>query len=202
MVADTELDLRLNYCNTARQEILSHIRIRETGVIVWLSVVGALVSVSSQREHSAPEVLLIMPLLAAGFAMRVCDHEKVIVKLAIYLYEELGPHLRTRIDVAQWDGSRSLHEKDFQGRIVKLRGNVYYLFFLVPPQIGLLHQCFWLPAQPFWVLAPLVAVEVAFLVITAVIIDEAMVARKDSSARRDPWRVPEDKQHEISTDGS
>ena len=90
-----DLQVVIAYYQTARAEILERIRLREAVIVVWLGVMGAVVGVAFKVDEPSNEILLLLPVLALGFAMRIADHEKIIAKLAVYvsldLHMELTP---------------------------------------------------------------------------------------------------------------
>lgn len=121
----------LTFYLVAKNEMLVRIKERELAIYVWVGVLGTILTIAFHGKQSKYDVLLILPLLAAGISMRISQHETIISKLAKYCKEEIGPILKDKesTELRHWDESKALTG---QRQIVGLRNIVNSVLIVGP----------------------------------------------------------------------
>ncbi len=121
----------LTFYIVSKKEMLLRIREREIATYVWMGVLGTILTIAFNRKSLNFDVLLIIPLLAAGISMRISQHETIIAKLAQYCKKEIGPFLKKGQppELRHWDESEALKG---QKTIVGLRNIINSILFVGP----------------------------------------------------------------------
>src|SRR5262245_55690180 len=125
-----DLETGRSYYESARQEIIARIGLRDNVIVFYLAATGAIFGValgSSVRES----ILLILPLLSLGATVLVCQHTSVAGALSHYCAQEIGPILDAGIP--QWDASRALDS--YRHSAVTLRSWGHF-FLIISPAIA------------------------------------------------------------------
>ena len=134
-------DVALKSYESARDEMLMRIRERELAMYIWLGAIGTIMTVAF--KGTTPEnhkVLLILPILALGIAMRINQHEMLIAALASYCKNEIGPLLKEGCPstLCHWDESDALRQR--QEWIVILRIVITFALLVFPSVVALFYN--------------------------------------------------------------
>lgn len=124
---------RSNY-ESARSEIVQRIALRDNAVLFYLGAVGTIIGVSLGR--SQPEILLVIPYVALGVGLIVCQHNTVIGNLGYFCVAEVEPFLRALKEpeeAPQWDDSYSLWRSQKGSIWARTAANVV---LLIVPSLG------------------------------------------------------------------
>jgi hypothetical protein len=105
-------DTALAFHDSARQEIIMRIRLRDNVLLFYLAVVGAIFGVALGTTVKL-EVLLTIPFIAVGSAIMVAQHHEVIGALGYFISHELYHHLCSLTpseSTPQWDRSEAFRD--------------------------------------------------------------------------------------------
>jgi hypothetical protein len=91
---------RINY-QAARSELVERIRLRDYVLMIYLVVVGTVMSLSLGKQ-SNNEILLSIPLFALGCAILVSQHNNVIGTLIEFIACDIKPVLEDNSEYAQF----------------------------------------------------------------------------------------------------
>jgi hypothetical protein len=163
-------DSARTFYESARQELIQRIQLRDNVLLVYLGAIGTIFSVSLGTTVK-PEILLVIPYLALGASVIVSQHNAVIGSLGIFLVFEIGPFLQKLKEGApQWDNSASLHE--YSTRAIWMRSFGHFLLIIVPPVAAL--SINWqsgfygsFPENPIWWVGVLSTVASIYIIIEA-----------------------------------
>lgn len=105
-MSDIQIETLLKFYDSARQEIISRVTLRENSQMIFLGAVGALIAAAIQAQQ--PLFLLVIPYLSVGISLIMLHHNAVIGALIIYCASELKDEFIKRgIHILQWDNSQS-----------------------------------------------------------------------------------------------
>jgi hypothetical protein len=116
---------------SARLELIERIKLRDHSLLVYLGVVGTILSAALAMPAKL-EILLSIPYIALGVAVIISQHNEVIGSLGDFCARELEPFLRNLQppeDAPQWDNSAALH--DYSMQAIKLRSWGHFLLIIV-----------------------------------------------------------------------
>ncbi len=131
-------EIALAFYQSARDEMLMRIRERELAMYVWLGALGTIITVAfKDGATSNYKILLVLPALALGIAMRTNQHEMLIAALAAYCKTEIGLFLKDGRDrrLVHWDESVALQKR--QEWVVILRNVVTFSLLILPSVLAL-----------------------------------------------------------------
>lgn len=129
----SKADTARSHHESARQEQILRIQLRDNILIAFLGAVGTVFGIAL-TTGAKPELLLIVPYLALGATVLVVHHHGAIRSIAYFLSEELEPFLcEIDEDAPQWENSRALNK--FLARSLFLRTTAHYLL-IIAPSIG------------------------------------------------------------------
>ena len=137
--SDEEREVALKFYQSARDEMLMRIRERELAMYVWLGALGTIMTVAfKDGSASNYKVLLLLPPLSIGIAMRTNQHEMLVAALAMYCKFEVGPLLKKGLNtrLRHWDESEALRRR--QEWVVFLRNIVTFTLLVLPCLLALL----------------------------------------------------------------
>ncbi len=102
-------DSAREFYRSARDEMLTRMRIRDNILIVYLGAVSTLFAIAINSAH--PEILFCIPYLALGAGLLVCQHYCVMGHLAHFCVTEIANVLeKQNAHAPQWDRSATFHE--------------------------------------------------------------------------------------------
>src|SRR5258708_37848865 len=129
-------DAAHTYYESARQELIERIRLRDNSLFVYLGAVGALFG-TALAKTAAGQILLVVPYLTLGAVFLMAQHHEVIGNLESYLVNELAPFLdEHEANVPQWNNSSALHA--YYGQAMLWRLVAHCMLLLVPPAAALI----------------------------------------------------------------
>jgi hypothetical protein len=120
----------LKLYESARDEILMRIRLRDQVFISYLAGVAAIIGIGlGSTERQA--ILLLVPFLALGTTFLISQHHEVMAVLASYCVNEIGPALRGLGETTpQWDASATYAEHSL--KFIKMRSCGHALLIFIP----------------------------------------------------------------------
>ena len=134
-MAEIENELLLKFYESARQELLSRVQLRENSMMIFLGGVGAVIAAAIQANQ--PFFLIIIPYLALGISFITLHHNAVIGAIIIYCAYELQVHFnKINSTVPQWDNSMARLESGKSTKRYRLWGDVGLI--LVPSIISVI----------------------------------------------------------------
>lgn len=149
----TRNDITTKYYDSARQELIERIRLRDNSLFVYLGAVGALFGAVLAKAISY-ELLLVVPYLTLGAAFLISQHHEVIGGLESYLVQELEPYLMDVNEdekIPQWNNSASLQAYYSQAMLSRL---IAHSILLLAPSFAALALNFSVistfPQNAFW----------------------------------------------------
>lgn len=144
-VKEHEVEVLLKFYESARQEILVRITARDNTLVVYLTVVGAIIAVAFQTQKTI--LLLIIPFIALGITLVISNHHSIIASLALYCSVELGQAFANRnIKIAQWDSSLSRINYSKRSTLIRYLGDIIVLS--VPSILTLIVTSFDFTGEP------------------------------------------------------
>jgi hypothetical protein len=121
-MSERDVEVLLKFYESARQEIMSRIQLRENSLMIFLGAVAALVAASIQAQQ--PFFLIIIPYLSLGISLIILHHNHVIGALILYCAVELQQELdKLGINIIQWDKSKARIESSSFTRKYRLWGD-------------------------------------------------------------------------------
>ena len=97
------------FYRSARDEMLTRMRIRDNILIVYLGAVSTLFAIAIKATN--PEILFCIPYLALGAGLLVCQHYCVMGHLAHFCVTEIAHALeQENAHAPQWDRSATFME--------------------------------------------------------------------------------------------
>ena len=122
-MSNSNLETLLKFYESARQEMMSRIQLRENSLMIFLGSVGALAAAAIQANQ--PIFLLIIPYLTLGISMITLHHNYVIGSTIIYCAKELQKDFeKLGITVTQWDISKTRLKSSKSTRLYRLWGDI------------------------------------------------------------------------------
>lgn len=128
--------VRLSY-NSARDEILSRLKMRDQLLLAFLVIVG---TISGLWIHSRDlkEILLLIPFLTLGVTIMIYHHSEVMAQLGHFCSKELEEFMN-KFDPPEysihWDNSETY--RSFSDRSTKQRTLVNIIILLTPVLMAL-----------------------------------------------------------------
>jgi len=132
-----QLDTAHKCYESARQEILLRIRLRDQILLVYLAISGTVLGISIRDSKDAP-TLLAVPFIALGAAILLAQHNLAIGWLGRFCADEIGKfltRLEPRGDSPQWDNSESF--RSYSGASTRLRSWGQSVVLLTPCVLSL-----------------------------------------------------------------
>ena len=121
------------FYNTARQEILTRIKLRDNTLLFFIGVSSTIFAIPLVFE-SKSNLLLAIPYLSLGISLIVAQHNDIIGSLAAYLNKEFTK-VKKKVGVSHWDDSVCLH--DFHKHAMLYRSFGHLTILLLPTGISL-----------------------------------------------------------------
>jgi hypothetical protein len=127
-----EQELVLHFYESARQEILLRIGMRETSMMSYLGAVAALIAGAiAEKEHL---LLLIIPFLTLAISLITLHHNLYIGGLIKYCGSELDSYFRKKTKVSHWDTSKTRINLSEQTKAKRLWGDM--VLIITPSLLG------------------------------------------------------------------
>jgi hypothetical protein len=132
LMDNLENETLLVYYDSARQEMMSRVSLRENSMMLYFGAVGALIAGAIQANQ--PMFLMIIPYLSLGISLIMLHHNAIIGALILYCTQELESTIKSKgVSVVQWDNSisrlvssRSTRHYRFWGDIVLIMGPSFF----------------------------------------------------------------------------
>jgi FtsH-binding integral membrane protein len=130
-IASEELVTVGKFYESARQELISRLQLRDNALFVFLATTGTIFGVAV-GSTARLEILLIIPFLSLSLGFVVLQHHEVIGALGFFCERELGGFYQRKgiHKVLQWDSSTTLVR--FHGRLVGARSPAHAAILLSP----------------------------------------------------------------------
>lgn len=163
-------DSARRFYDSARQELIQRIHLRDNVLLVYIGVVGTIFGISF-GSASAAQILLVIPYLALGAAVIVSQHNAIIGSIGIFLANEIEPFLKDLGESApQWDTSNALHE--YSKDAIWMRSLGHFLLILIPPVTALVLNWRYgffstFPEGPLWWAGLVITVYAAHIILKA-----------------------------------
>jgi hypothetical protein len=103
-------EIALKYFECAQDDIQQRLELKQKLMTFYLAGLAGIIGFVYQRgmdNPSAPELLLVIPVLSLGAATFISNHLLVIAGLVLYQIQDLEPHLGSG-QVVMWEKSRGL----------------------------------------------------------------------------------------------
>ena len=124
----------------ARQEILLRMQLRDQALLVYLTVVGAILGVSFGGSGEI-QILMSIPYMALGISILVSQHNVLLVFLGKFCTEEITDFLKTKRGnfeyAPDWDGSKTFKLYAYQSTWFRLLSHCLIVFIPCLLSLGL-----------------------------------------------------------------
>ena len=128
------------FYESARRELMEHIKLRDAVLLFYLGAMATLISVAF-GTGAKPIILLVAPFITLGTSMIVTQHHVSIGALSAYCVLEIGKYLDDsshKGHPAQWDNSRAMFIysrkeilfRTFGHIILLISPSIFALFYL------------------------------------------------------------------------
>lgn len=129
----TKEDSARTFYESAREELIQRIRLRDNVLLFYLGAVGTISGVALGGGGVTKEILFILPFLTLGVAILVSQHNALIGSLGHFCACEIEPFFEDSSNseyAPQWDSSDAL--EGYKQQAIKLRSWGHTLMILVP----------------------------------------------------------------------
>jgi hypothetical protein len=130
-MTSAELETAGKFYESARQELISRLQLRDNALFVFLGTTGTIFGIAVGATAKL-EILLIIPFLSLSLGFVVLQHHEVIGALGYFCERELGTFFQQNgvHKGLQWDGSTTLVR--FHSRLVGARSPAHAAILLSP----------------------------------------------------------------------
>lgn len=121
--------------DSARQEVLERIRLRDNALLAYLGASGVVFSLALSKDTSSL-LLLLVPYFSLGTAMIIAQHDAAIGSLCMFLTQELDPFVRELGEWAPtWESSVALFR--FARKAIVFRTVSHSMLVVLPALLAL-----------------------------------------------------------------
>ncbi len=120
--------IALKYYETARQELISRVGLRNQILSWYLAAIGTLLGLTL-RSGGDKNVLLVLPIVTLGVSCIIVQQNNLIGCLGKYCANEIGPIISNN-ELVQWDTSKSLNNYCMHGFTHLTSGHI---LIIIPP---------------------------------------------------------------------
>ncbi len=122
---------------SARQELIQRITLRDHVLLVYLGAVGTILAIALGTD-ARNDILMLIPFISLGAAVLVSQHNSVIGSLGDFCVNELDDFfisLKPSEWAPQWDKSKALQK--YSSKSIRLRSWGHSIIVIIPSVLGL-----------------------------------------------------------------